>query len=306
MIRPIPTLSVLAGVLAAGLMGLPAGAQTPAVYPDGRGGEVLFPLGDISFADEVVSFTPGDPASGPDESIPEEVLGPPDYVDTVDDNYLTLGCGGVLELRFTDNALVDVDGPDLFIFEIGPAVEATELAISGDGEFWVELGRISGAVAAVDLAGHVDVADSFSLVRLTDLRETCHGQWPGADIDAVGAIGAGRRVVLDSSVLFDVDHSDLRPEAEAVLAELAADIARYGNARLLVEGHTDDTGSDAYNQQLSVERASSVGEFLIQHAGLPAMAVEIVGYGESRPTVPNDSDENRTRNRRVEVVIVAY
>ena len=108
MIRPLPTLSVLAGVLAAGLMGLPAGAQTPAVYPDGRGGEVHFPLGDISFADEVVSFTPGDPASGPDESIPEEVLGPPDYVDTVDDNYLTLGCGGVLELRFTDNALVDV------------------------------------------------------------------------------------------------------------------------------------------------------------------------------------------------------
>lgn len=60
-------------------------------YPDGRGGEVVLPLGDLSFADEVVSFTRGEPSAADQHSIPEEALGIPDYSTSVDDKYLTLG-----------------------------------------------------------------------------------------------------------------------------------------------------------------------------------------------------------------------
>ena len=158
-------------------------------YPDGHDGEVFFPCGDLSFADEVVSFTSGEPKAWAEaDRIPEEALGIPDY--DGNDNYLTLGCGGVLVVRFTDNSLIDIDGPDLYVFEIGPAVEPTDLAISRDGESWVEIGRIAGGRAEVDVADFVDGPEPYSHVRLIDGRTDCGGEYPGADIDAIGAIGA--------------------------------------------------------------------------------------------------------------------
>ena len=180
-------------------------------YPDGHGGEVFFPCGDLSFADEVVSFTSGEPkAKAEADRIPKEALGIPDY--DGNDNYLTLGCGGVLIVRFTDNSLIDIDGPDLYVFEIGPAVEPTDLAISRDGESWVEIGRIAGGRAEVDVADFVDGPEPYSHVRLIDGRTDCGGEYPGADIDAIGAIGSSPEPIdfgkneqplrRESSVLF--------------------------------------------------------------------------------------------------------
>lgn len=280
-------------------------AQQGKAYPDGRGGEMFFPLDALSFADEIVSFTPGTPAAVENASHPEKSLGEPDYTGTVDDNYVTLGCGGSIVYRFTDNALTEVDGPDLYVFEIGPVIEPMDLAISVDAESWIDVGRIEGSTAAVDIAPFVKPGETFSYVRLTDLKQNCTGDWPGADVDAVGAIGAGRRVVLDSAVLFAVDESTLKPEAEAALLKLADEIKGYQNVRAIVEGHTDDTGSDAHNLTLSRARAEAVRRFLVERRGIAAGSVEHVGYGESRPAVPNDSDANRARNRRVEVVIIA-
>ena len=155
--------------------------QGPKSYRDGHGGEVFFPVGDISFADEVVSFTSGEPkARAEKDRIPEETLGIPDYDRDEDDNFLTLGCGGVVVVRFTDNSLIDIDGPDLYVFEIGPAVEPTDLAISRDGESWFEIGRIAGGRADVDIAQFVDGCEPYSHVRLTDGRMDCGGQVPGS------------------------------------------------------------------------------------------------------------------------------
>ena len=86
--------------------------QGPKSYRDGHGGEVFFPVGDISFADEVVSFASGEPkARAEKHRIPEATLGIPDYDRVEGNNYLTLGCGGVLVVRFTDNSLIDIDRP---------------------------------------------------------------------------------------------------------------------------------------------------------------------------------------------------
>ena len=75
---------------------------------------------------------------------PKQGLGIPDYDESEDKNYVTLGCGGVLTLRFVDNGLIDIPGPDLYVFEIGPDVEPTNLAISEDGATWIEVGAIKG------------------------------------------------------------------------------------------------------------------------------------------------------------------
>ena len=103
---------------------------------------------------------------------------------------MTSGCGGVLTLRFTDNVLVDIPGFDLYVFEIGPMTEPSHVEISADGDRWIDIGNIEGGTAAIDIGPHVKAADIFRYVRLTDLKSDCDSAYPGADIDAVGAIGA--------------------------------------------------------------------------------------------------------------------
>src|SRR5205809_666968 len=88
----------------------------------------------------------------------------------------------------------------LFVFEVGPAVEPTKLEISRDGATWIDVGKISGGTAEIDIAKFVAPGDSFTYLRLTDLKEDCGGRWPGADIDAVGAIGGALHISLQSSV----------------------------------------------------------------------------------------------------------
>jgi len=279
-------------------------SQTPKDYPDGHGGKVRFPLGDVSFADETISFEAGDPASKDEKSQPESAIGIPDYKQNGDGSYLTLGCGGTFTFRFVDNALVDVEGPDLYVFEVGPLVEAMDLAVSSDGKEWVEVGRISGGRADVDIAPHTNPGDVFHYVRLTDMKASCSGRWPGADVDAIGAIGAAIQFSLSGSVLFDTGKWDLKPDAKAEIDALAAKLATYSKGRVVVEGHTDNVGSDADNQTLSVNRAQAVLAYLKIRPELSSFAFKAEGHGESRPTATNETEEGQAKNRRVDVVLV--
>ena len=175
---------------------LPAvGAAKPLCFRD-RGVRVCFPKGAISFADEAVSYTPGTPLPSANRRNPAKALGPPNYHSrqyttstTIPQNYISLGCHGAIVLRFTDNHLVDIPGPDLYVFEIGSAVEPSHLWISKDGKTWVDIGKIKGATAAVDIKRFVKPGDRFTYVKLKDLGSNCERLWGGADIDAVGAIG---------------------------------------------------------------------------------------------------------------------
>lgn len=284
------------------------GQSTATTYADSRGRKVTFPLGDASFADEVVETTPGKPtARDARYSDPTLVLGPPNYVDNAANvktpASMTLGCAGVLILRFSDNALVDVPGADLYVFEVGPAVEATNLSISADGATWTEVGAIRGGTAEVDIAKVAAPGASYRYVRLTDLKRSCSGPWPGADVDAVGAIGSTLALSFDASVLFDVDMSVLKPQARTALVQAVDQLASYATAGITVEGHTDSTGGAAYNTTLSQRRAESVRAFLTQQPALKGRMISAKGYGATRPAAPNDTEGNRQRNRRVEIVV---
>jgi outer membrane protein OmpA-like peptidoglycan-associated protein len=277
-------------------------------YTDSRGKAVVFPLGDASFADEVVSFEIGKPAPrDPRWGDPKTTLAPPDVnprrVDPKNPTGVVLGCGGSLVVRFTDNVLVDVPGPDLYVFEVGPAVEPTRMAISQDGTTWVEVGDIRGGTAAVDIAKVAKAGDRYRFVRVTDLKRACGGPYPGADIDAIGAIGSALRLSFDASVLFDFDRSTLRPEAQAALADAAARIAEYPGAAVTVEGHTDDVGAAGYNAKLSKARAESVRAFLLSRPEVRGSKIVATGFGATRPVTSNATEEGRQQNRRVEIVV---
>jgi outer membrane protein OmpA-like peptidoglycan-associated protein len=99
---------------------------------------------------------------------------------------------------------------------------------------------------------------------------------------------------------FDFDKASLRPDSEPVLQQLQAMFAADPAFRAEVGGHTDNVGKADYNLKLSADRAGTVKAWLVAH-GVEAGRITAAGYGDTRPLVPNTSDQNRFRNRRVEL-----
>jgi outer membrane protein OmpA-like peptidoglycan-associated protein len=124
---------------------------------------------------------------------------------------------------------------------------------------------------------------------------------PGAEVKRVEE---GINVTFESGVLFGVDQSSINTTAQANIKELANVLNKYPDTYVLIEGHTDDTGSDEYNLSLSERRAKAVAEYL-KGQNIAASRLKTAWYGEAQPKVANDSDANRSKNRRVEFAIYA-
>lgn len=108
--------------------------------------------------------------------------------------------------------------------------------------------------------------------------------------------------VATQGILFGVNSARLRPESTPTLEEIGQMLKEHGDLRLRIEGHTDATGEDAFNQQLSEERAAAARQYLITKFGIAAERLEARGFGESKPVDSNDTAEGRQNNRRVELV----
>jgi OmpA-OmpF porin, OOP family len=277
-------------------------------YTTTRGEPIYMPLGEISFADRVVDFQIGDPSASEEFSDPEEALGEPNYTHYRVPRYVSLGCGGQLTLEFTDNGFVDMEGPDIYVWEVGPSEESFQFEISKDGKKWRDLGIIPGGKSFIDIAPAVqDIHDIFYFVRITDQREICSGDTPGADIDAVGTISGVVKINLNADVLFDFDRFNLKREAQTTIDSLASQIARVGMAKIIVEGHTDNIGSHEYNIYLSQRRANSVLNQLkkgLKNRGIYEFESEAHGF--TRPRATNENAEGRQLNRRVEIIVVPH
>jgi chemotaxis protein MotB len=115
--------------------------------------------------------------------------------------------------------------------------------------------------------------------------------------------------VVADSVLFDLGSAELRPDGRRVLDAVSGVLASLPN-QVAIEGHTDDRpirgpgGRYATNWELSTARATSVLHYLVAAHSLTAGRLSAAGYADQRPLVPNDTDEHRARNRRVEVVVL--
>lgn len=278
-------------------------AQQSQTYLDGKRGEVILPLGDLSFADAVIGFQVGTGKIKASASDPNVTLGPPAYTGNVDDGtFYSLGCDGTLILQFINNALVDVPGPDLYVFEVGPRVEGMRLEISTDGQDWILIGDIEGGRSEVDIAPVVGSGDTYRFVRLTDDGGDCSSNFAGADVDAVAAIGSALRFVLEGEVLFATESSEIRAEAQAALIALADQIAAARLTSFQVIGHTDANGSEAYNRALSEARALAVRDYLAGLSSLAGTQIGAIGRGESEPVASNADEAGRRMNRRVEIV----
>jgi len=110
-------------------------------------------------------------------------------------------------------------------------------------------------------------------------------------------------ILTFNNIFFDFDKTSLRSESESDLRNLLQFLQQYTNLKVEISGHTDDKGNDKYNQRLSEKRAIQVVKYLIKN-GINKERLIAKGYGESKPTAPNNTDEGRQLNRRTELKIV--
>jgi outer membrane protein OmpA-like peptidoglycan-associated protein len=109
-------------------------------------------------------------------------------------------------------------------------------------------------------------------------------------------------LVTLGDVLFEFNRADIKTTGHGELQKLAEFLKKHPDRQVLIEGHTDDIGSNSYNENLSRRRAEAVANALAA-LGVPSPRVTAVGYGESYPVASNSTDTNRALNRRVEVYI---
>lgn len=169
----------------------------------------------------------------------------------------------------------------------GVAGAATGVAVGGGK------GAVIGGV--VGTAAGAIVGD-YMAKQKKDLEKV-----PGADVQQVGEELV---VTFQSPILFDTDSSVLKPDARRLLDDVAHVLQTYPETNVLVKGHTDDQGTESYNQQLSERRAESVRNYLLTQ-GVTASRLTALGFGESMPVASNSSASGRAQNRRVEMQIAA-
>jgi OOP family OmpA-OmpF porin len=129
---------------------------------------------------------------------------------------------------------------------------------------------------------------------VVDPSDRCPGTPAGATVDAQGC----ETELTLRGVNFEYNSAQLTPQDEAILDSVADILAQRPQFAVEVQGHTDSSGPDAYNQDLSERRAGAVRDYLVGR-GVPATRLSARGYGESEPVADNDTAEGRALNRRV-------
>lgn len=120
----------------------------------------------------------------------------------------------------------------------------------------------------------------------------------------VERVGEGIKVTFNSGILFTTNSYELQAPAKENIASLAKILNKYPDTNILVEGDTDNEGSEEYNQRLSERRAQSVADYA-KGLGVVGSRFTTIGHGESNPVASNETVEGRQQNRRVEVAIFA-
>jgi outer membrane protein OmpA-like peptidoglycan-associated protein len=181
---------------------------------------------------------------------------------------------------------------------VGATVGAAAGAIAGkDGKstaIGAAIGTVVGAAAGAIIGKKMDKkAEELAALEAAKVETV-------EDANGLEAI----KVTFDSGILFATNKADLNAESKKSLAEFAAHMADLPDTDITIYGHTDNTGSDAVNERLSLQRAQSVENYL-KNCGISTDRMTSEGKSYSMPVASNETKEGRAQNRRVEVYITA-
>ncbi len=172
----------------------------------------------------------------------------------------------------------------------------TSDANSGNGEFLVTLPVNKNYALNVSQAGYLFYSENFSLKEITDNTKPFTLDIPLQPIDT-------GNVVELKNIFFETAKFDLKPESKVELDKLVSFLNLNKAIRIELSGHTDNVGDKKMNQILSQNRAKSVYDYLVAN-GIDVKRLTYKGYGDTKPKVKNDSDENRALNRRTEFKVI--
>lgn len=182
----------------------------------------------------------------------------------------------------------------------GAAVGALLGAVAGhqlDGDKGRYIGAVVGAIAGGAVGNYMDKQQA-------ELERELAAEAARKELNITRLAGDALKIGIASDVSFDVDKADIKSGALATYSKIAEVLKDYDTTVIHVVGHTDSTGSDAYNQGLSERRAASVLQVLRGNGVVPDRLLT-EGRGEREPIADNASADGRTRNRRVDIVIKA-
>jgi len=181
----------------------------------------------------------------------------------------------------------------------GVAIGVTSGAVIGGvlgskkdhGALGAVIGGVVGGVAGGVIGHHMDKqAKELEAIKEAKVEKINNGE--------------GLKVTFESGILFETNSSTLNSSSQDALTKFAQSLQNNPETNIAISGHTDNTGSDAINQPLSERRAESVSNFLVGK-GVARSRMTTVGNGSNQPVADNTSAEGRSKNRRVEIVIVA-
>jgi len=149
----------------------------------------------------------------------------------------------------------------------------------------------------------------FCTLTVEDIAGNQANKEVSVSVVDLGGELAGRRerrgiVLTLPGIAFESNQYNVNPKCYDALQEVANAVNAYPDARILIEGHTDDVGSDSYNMNLSSARANAVLTYLVETFQIDPRRLSATGYGESRPIADNTTEEGRQKNRRVEIILL--
>lgn len=184
------------------------------------------------------------------------------------------------------------------LYDLETQQNVTESYSDKAGQFLVTLTANKNYIVNVNRDGFLFYSDNFSLKgKVADFDKPFLLDIPLQPIDT------GSTVEL-KNVFFDVDKWELKPESKAELDKLVLFLTKNPNVKIELGGHTDNSGKKDWNKTLSTNRAKSVYDYLITNGKIAAARLSYKGYAETRPKVPNDTPENKAKNRRTEFKVV--
>ena len=184
----------------------------------------------------------------------------------------------------------------------GARVDARGCPMDGDGDgVYDGLDRCPNTQAGVAVDGNGCPLDSDG-DGVTDNLDQCPNTPRGVAVDARGCPQVGERILRLEGIKFALDSAEVSADSRSILDQAVQTLRNNAVVRVRVEGHADSRGADQYNQRLSERRAQAVVDYLTTQ-GIPRDRMDPMGFGESMPVAPNDTEENMARNRRVDFVV---
>ncbi len=212
---------------------------------------------------------------------------------------LTMGCKNAQKTQTTEADTTKTEKKGMNKTQKGGVIGASSGAvigaIIGNKSNNTALGAILGAAVGGTVGAVIGNKMDKQAKKLEDeLGKTA----------TVERVGEGIKLTFNSQLLFDYGKTDLKESNKTDLQKFAITLNEYTDTDLLIVGHTDNAGSDSFNQSLSEKRAAAVTNYLAS-LGVASSRLRMEGKGESQPSVDNTTESNRTQNRRVEIAIYA-